>query len=139
MRFMGLDVGTRTIGVATSDVMGIIATGIKTIHRTTLERDFNELEVLIKEKEITTIVVGYPKNMNGTIGERAKSCEELAELLRQKFSPVEVVLWDERLTTVAAQRVLIEADLSRNKRKQVVDTVAATVILQNYLDYIGKK
>ena len=135
MRYLGLDVGTRTIGIAASDALGMIANGVETIHRTSLERDFIRLGELIKEYEASVLVVGYPKNMNGSIGERAQNCAALAEQLREKFANVEVVLWDERLTTVAAHRVLIEADMSRNKRKKVVDTVAAVLILQNYLDF----
>lgn len=139
MRYLGLDVGTRTIGIAASDALGMIANGVETIHRTSLERDFARLGELIKEYEASVLVVGYPKNMNGSIGERAQNCAALAEQLREKFVNVEVVLWDERLTTVAAHRVLIEADMSRNKRKKVVDTVAATIILQNYLDSKQRK
>ena len=139
MRCLGLDVGTRTIGIAASDALGMIANGVETIHRTSLERDFIRLGELIKEYEASVLVVGYPKNMNGYIGERAQNCAALAEQLKEKFANVEVVLWDERLTTVAAHRVLIEADMSRNKRKKVVDTVAATIILQNYLDSRQRK
>ena len=135
MRYLGLDVGTRTIGIAASDALGMIANGVETIHRTSLERDFARLGELIKEYEASVLVVGYPKNMNGSIGERAQNCAALAEQIKAKFPGVEVVLWDERLTTVAAHRVLIEADMSRNKRKKVVDTVAAVLILQNYLDF----
>ena len=138
MRYLGLDVGIRTIGIAASDALGMIANGVETIHRTSLERDFARLGELIKEYEASVLVVGYPKNMNGSIGERAQKCAALAEQLREKFANVEVVLWDERLTTVAAHRVLIEADMSRNKRKKVVDTVAAVLILQNYLDFKNK-
>lgn len=131
--------GTRTIGIAVSDALGMIANGVETIHRTSLERDFIRLGELIKEYEASVLVVGYPKNMNGSIGERAQNCAALAEQIKEKFPGVEVVLWDERLTTVAAHRVLIEADMSRNKRKKVVDTVAATIILQNYLDSRQRK
>lgn len=138
MRLMGLDVGTRTIGVAVSDVMGMIANGVETIHRTSPTKDFERLEILIKQYGADTLIVGYPKNMNGSIGERAKACEQFAKELEQRFQGVKVILWDERLSTVAAQRVLIEADMSRNKRKKVVDTVAATIILQNYLDSVKK-
>ena len=138
MRYLGLDVGTRTIGIAASDALGMIANGVETIHRTSLERDFARLGELIKEYEASVLVVGYPKNMNGSIGERAQNCAALAEQLREKFVNVQVVLWDERLTTVAAHRVLIEADMSRKKRKKVVDTVAAVLILQNYLDFKNK-
>ena len=133
-RTLGLDVGTRTIGVAASDLLGMIAGGVETIHRTTEEKDFARIGELIAEQEADTIVVGYPKNMNGTIGERAQVSEAFAEELRRRFEGVKVVLWDERLSTVAAQNVLIDADMSRKKRKKIIDMMAAVVILQNYLD-----
>lgn len=134
MRKMSLDVGTRTIGIAVSDLMGLIANGVETIHRTSEERDYQRLAELIAEHEVDTLVVGYPKNMNGTVGERAQACAAMAEELRKRFPTLEVVLWDERLSTVAAEKVLVEADLRRKKRKQVIDMMAAVVILQNYLD-----
>lgn len=134
MRSMSLDVGTRTIGIAVSDLMGMIAGGVETIKRTTPERDFERIGQLIREHDVDTLVVGYPKNMNGTIGERAQSCEAMAEELRQRFEGIKVVLWDERLSTVAAEKVLVDADLRRKKRKKVIDMMAAVVILQNYLD-----
>jgi putative Holliday junction resolvase len=134
MRKMSLDVGTRTIGIAVSDMLGMIANGVETIRRTTEERDFARLAELVREHEVDTLVVGYPKNMNGTIGERAQACEQLAARLRELFPQCEVVLWDERLSTVAAEKVLVDADMRRKKRKQVIDMMAAVVILQNYLD-----
>ena len=137
-RIMSLDVGTRTIGVAASDLTGLIASGVETIRRTSVERDYERLAQLIKEQDAGTLVVGYPKNMNGTIGERAQACAEMAEELRRRFPGVEVVLWDERLSTVAAERVLVDADLRRNKRKRVIDMMAAVVILQNYLDSLRR-
>lgn len=134
MRIMALDLGTRTIGVAVSDVTGLIANGIETIRRTSPKRDFSRLEQLVAQWEIGEIVLGYPKNMNGTIGERAKVSEQFAEELKERFPGISVVLWDERLSTVAAERVLIDADLQRKKRRKVIDMMAAVVILQNYLD-----
>lgn len=134
MRIMALDLGTRTIGVAVSDVTGLIANGIETVRRTSRERDFSRLEQLVAQWEIGEIVLGYPKNMNGTIGERAKVSEQFAEELKNRFPGISVVLWDERLSTVAAERVLIDADLQRKKRRKVIDMMAAVVILQNYLD-----
>ena len=134
MRKMSLDVGTRTIGIAVSDLMGMIANGVETIRRTTEEKDYARIAELIKEYEVDTLVVGYPKNMNGTIGERAEACAAMAEALRAMFPGVEVVLWDERLSTVAAEKVLVDADMRRKKRKKVIDMMAAVVILQNYLD-----
>ena len=134
MRIMALDLGTRTIGVAVSDVTGLIANGIETVRRTSPERDFSRLEQLVAQWEIGEIVLGYPKNMNGTIGERAKVSEQFAEELKNRFPGISVVLWDERLSTVAAERVLIDADLQRKKRRKVIDMMAAVVILQNDLD-----
>lgn len=134
MRAMSLDVGTKTIGIATSDLMWMIANGVETIRRTSVERDFARIGELIKEHEVSTLVVGYPKNMNGSIGERAQICEAFAEELRSRFPACKVVLWDERLSTVAAEKVLVDADLRRNKRKKIIDMMAAVVILQNYLD-----
>lgn len=133
-RSMGLDIGTRTIGVATSDLLGMIAGGVETIRRTTEERDFERIGELIKEHEVDTVVLGYPKNMNGTIGERAHVSESFAEELKKRFEGIKVVLWDERLSTVAAENVLIDADLKRKKRRKIIDMMAAVVILQNYLD-----
>ena len=134
MRAMSLDVGTKTIGIATSDLMWMIANGVETIRRTSVERDFTRVGELIKEHEVSTLVVGYPKNMNGSIGERAQICEAFAEELRNRFPACKVVLWDERLSTVAAEKVLVDADMRRNKRKKIIDMMAAVVILQNYLD-----
>ncbi len=134
MRTMSLDLGSRTIGVAVSDLTGLIASGVETVRRTSPERDFARLGELIAQWDVEEIVLGYPKNMNGTIGERAKLTEVFAEELRNRFTGVTVVLWDERLSTVAAERVLIDADLQRKKRRKVIDMMAAVVILQNYLD-----
>ena len=134
MRKMSLDVGTRTIGIAVSDLLGMIANGVETIKRTTEERDYARIAELIKEHEVDTLVVGYPKNMNGTIGERAQACEAMAQRLGELLPNCKVVLWDERLSTVAAEKVLVDADMRRKKRKQVIDMMAAVVILQNYLD-----
>ena len=134
MRAMSLDVGTKTIGIATSDLLWMIANGVETIRRTSVERDFARIGELIKEHEVSTLVVGYPKNMNGSIGERAQICEAFAEELRTRFPSCKVVLWDERLSTVAAEKVLVAADMRRNKRKKIIDMMAAVVILQNYLD-----
>lgn len=136
MRTMSFDVGSRTIGIAASDLMGMIANGIETIKRTSQEKDFQRIDELVREYEVDTMVVGYPKNMNGTIGERAHICEEFAAALQEKYPSAKVILWDERLSTVAAEKVLIDADLRRKKRKQIIDMMAAVVILQNYLDSV---
>ena len=131
MRIMGLDFGSKTIGVAMSDALFLTAQGVKTIRRSNAE--IEELRKLIQEFEVEEIVIGYPKNMNGTLGPRCALTDEFVERLRAEFGlPVE--LWDERLSTVAAQRTLLEADVSRGKRKQVIDKMAAVFILQGYLD-----
>ncbi len=134
MRIMGLDLGERTIGVAMSDSLGMTAQGIKVVRRVhNEEQEMQELADLIQEYEVNEIVLGYPKNMNGTIGESAKKSEVFAEKLKESFH-LPVKLWDERLSTVGAQRALLEADVSRAKRKKVIDKMAAVFILQGYLN-----
>lgn len=133
MRIMSLDVGSRTIGIACSDALLMTAQGIETIRRTSLEKDFNRLQELIAEYEVHELVVGMPKNMNGTKGERAQKTEEFVEKMKEVID-LPVSYWDERLSTVMAERQLIAADVSRKKRKSVIDKMAAVVILQGYLD-----
>ena len=130
---MALDVGSRTIGIACSDALLLTAQGIETIRRTSLEKDFNRLRELISEYEVHELVVGMPKNMNGTKGERAEKTEEFVEKMKAVID-LPVTFWDERLSTVMAERQLIAADVSRKKRKGVIDKMAAVVILQGYLD-----
>lgn len=130
---MSLDVGSRTIGIACSDALLMTAQGIETIRRTSLEKDFNRLQELISEYEVHELVVGMPKNMNGTKGERAEKTEEFVEKMKEVID-LPVTYWDERLSTVMAERQLIAADVSRKKRKSVIDKMAAVVILQGYLD-----
>lgn len=130
---MALDVGSRTIGIACSDALLMTAQGIETIRRTSLENDFNRLRELISEYEVHELVVGMPKNMNGTKGERAEKTEEFVEKMKAVID-LPVTFWDERLSTVIAERQLIAADVSRKKRKGVIDKMAAVVILQGYLD-----
>lgn len=130
---MALDVGSRTIGIACSDALLMTAQGIETIRRTSLENDFNRLRELISEYEVHELVVGMPKNMNGTKGERAEKTEEFVEKMKAVID-LPVTFWDERLSTVMAERQLIAADVSRKKRKGVIDKMAAVVILQGYLD-----
>ncbi|WP_026894149.1 Holliday junction resolvase RuvX [Clostridiisalibacter paucivorans] len=132
-RFMGLDVGDRTIGVAVSDLLGITAQGIKTIRRSDIENDIKELKELIDTYEVEDLVVGLPKNMNNTIGPQGEKVLEFIEEIK-KHLDVKIYLQDERLTTVSAEKMLINADISRKKRKKVIDKVAATYILQTYLD-----
>ena len=133
MRIMALDVGSRTVGIACSDALLMTAQGIETIRRTSLENDFNRLRELISEYEVHELVVGMPKNMNGTKGERAEKTEEFVEKMKAVID-LPVTFWDERLSTVMAERQLIAADVSRKKRKGVIDKMAAVVILQGYLD-----
>ena len=138
MRIMGLDLGTRTIGVAVSDEMGLIARGIETIRRSGTKNDLARLHELVQKEEVGAFVLGYPKNMNGTIGERGKASAAFSKLLQTEFPDAKITLWDERLSTVAAEKVLIDADLTRKKRKKVIDMMAAVVILQNYLDSLRR-
>ena len=133
MRIMALDVGTKRIGVALSDPLGITAQGLETFHRTELNADIDGLWKLIHEHEVEKLVVGLPKNMDGSIGFKAEEIREFVEQLTARES-IEVIWVDERLTTVSAERALLEADVSRAKRKQVIDKMAATIILQSYLD-----
>ncbi len=135
---MGLDYGDKTIGVAVSDEMGWTAQGVEVIRRTNPDRDMERLRELIGQYGVTEIVVGLPKNMNATIGTRGEICIAFANTLQETLN-MPVHLWDERLTTVSAQRTLIAADVSRKKRKQVIDKMAAAFILQGYLDYQAKR
>jgi len=135
MRIMGLDVGSKTVGVAVSDALGWTAQGIETVKIDEANGEFGieRITELVKEYAITAFVVGFPKNMNNTVGPRGEASENYKKLLEETFS-LPVTLWDERLTTMAAERMLIEADVSRKKRKQVIDKMAAVMILQGYLD-----
>lgn len=136
MRILGLDIGQKTIGVAISDPLGFTAQGITTIRRKKKEEDINEIVKLCKEYAVETIVVGLPKNMNGSIGFAGEKIMEFVEILKNSIE-CKIELWDERLTTVAAHRAMLEADLSRGKRKKIVDKIAATYILQGYLDRLA--
>lgn len=135
-RIMGLDVGDKTIGVAISDLLQITAQGLTTIRRESNKKDYSDLEAIINEYNIKTVVVGLPKNMNGTIGPQGEKTIKFAEKLKNKYK-LELIYEDERLTTMAAEKVLIEGDMRREKRKNVIDKVAATFILQTYLDRKG--
>lgn len=134
MRIMGLDLGDATIGVAVSDELGMIAHGMTTIRRKSLKYDIDSLKNIICEKAIKKIVIGLPKNMNNTIGPRGEKTIEFSEILKENFPELEIVFWDERLTTCAAERTLIEASVRRENRKKVIDKLAAVLILQGYLD-----
>ena len=136
MRIMGLDYGSKTVGVAISDSLGITAQGIETIERkeeNKLRQTLARIEALVKEYEVEKIVLGFPKNMNNTIGERAEKSLEFKEKLERRIG-VPVMMWDERLTTVEAERTLIESNVRRENRKKYVDKIAAVFILQGYLD-----
>ncbi|MGE4271548.1 MAG: Holliday junction resolvase RuvX [Desulfitobacterium sp.] len=136
MRILGLDFGERTIGVAVSDELLFTAQGIKTIRRS--KKELEELRQIIHDYEVDEVIVGYPKNMNGTLGPRAQITEEFAKIIKEEYG-LPVLLWDERLSTIGAERSLLVADLSRAKRKQVIDKMAAVFILQGYLDHLRIK
>lgn len=133
MRYMGLDYGDRQIGVAVSDELGWTAQGLTVLRNSGDDRVLHDIAKLTAEWNVTELIVGLPKNMNGTVGPRGELAMEFAEKLR-KFVTIPVHLWDERLTTKSAERTLIEADISRKKRKGIVDRIAAALILQNYMD-----
>ncbi len=138
MRKMALDIGTVRIGIATSDPMGIIAGGYETYTRTKDERkDLAYLADLAKNKGCDALVLGLPLNMDGTEGEKVAEIRDFAEKLSH-YTDIKIVFQDERLSTVSAQKMLIESGVRREKRKNVVDKVAATIILQSYLDRINK-
>lgn len=134
MRILALDVGDRTIGIAVSDALMFTAQGVETIRRTSFEKDVLRLRQLMETYETNALLVGMPKNMNGTIGPRGELVKSFAEDVRAVIPQVEITFWDERLSTVAATKSLIAADVSRAKRKKVIDKMAAVFILQGYLD-----
>ncbi|MCI7539985.1 MAG: Holliday junction resolvase RuvX [Veillonellaceae bacterium] len=135
-RYLGLDIGDRTIGIAVSDPLGLTAQGVETIRRKNLEKDLARLGELMEQYETRSLVSGYPKNMNGTEGDRCEVVKAFLEKVKKQYPDVEIALWDERLSTVAATRSLLEGDVSRKKRKKVIDKMAAVFILQGYLDRI---
>ena len=139
MRILGLDYGSKTVGVAVSDPLGLTAQKVETIWRkqeNKLRQTLARIEELIAEYEVEKIVLGFPKNMNNTVGERAEKALEFGEMLKKRTG-LEVIMWDERLTTVAADRTLIEAGVRRENRKQYLDGIAAVFILQGYLDSLS--
>lgn len=140
-RILGLDYGSRTVGVAVSDPLGITAQGVETITRSEenkLRKTCARIEQLIQEYDIGTIVLGYPKNMNNTEGERVEKTLAFRDMIARRTG-LPVVMWDERLSTVAAEQVLIESGVRRENRKAVIDKVAAQIILQGYLDLQSAK
>ena len=138
---MGLDYGSKTVGVAISDPLCITAQGIETIERkeeNKLRKTLARIEELAKEYEVDRIVLGFPKNMNNTIGDRAEKSLEFKKMLERRTG-LSVIMWDERLTTVEAERTLIESKVRRENRKKYVDKIAAVFILQGYLDSLSMK
>ena len=141
MRIMGLDYGSKTVGVAVSDALGLTAQGIEIVRRKSenkLRQTLARIEEIAKEYGVEKIVLGFPKHMNNDIGERAEKSLEFKEMLERRTG-LPVVMWDERLTTVSANRVLMETGVRRENRKEHVDEIAAVFILQGYLDYLANK
>lgn len=134
MRYLGLDLGSKTLGMALSDKSGLIASSYKVVrHEENYERLIDEIKKVIEEEKVEKIVLGLPKNMNGTIGPKGELSYKFKEMIEENLK-IEVELEDERMTTMVANSVLLKGDVSRKKRKEVVDSVAASVILQSYLD-----
>ena len=141
MRILGLDFGTKTVGVAVSDELLITAQGVEIIRRkapTKLRQTLARIDELVGEYGVEKIVLGYPKNMNNTEGERCERTQEFKEML-EKRTGFEVVLWDERLTTVSADNAMMEMGIRRENRKEYVDEIAAIFILQGYLDFLANQ
>lgn len=141
MRKMGLDFGSKTVGVAVSDPLQITAQGVEIVRRKSenkLRQTLARIEELIVEYEVDELVLGFPKNMNDTLGERAEKTQEFKDMLERRTG-LSVQLWDERLTTVAADKAMMEAGIRREERREHVDRIAAVFILQGYLDYLKNK
>lgn len=143
-KVMGLDVGDATIGIAISDGLKITAQGKETIRRSQLKSDINQILDYIIDESVDTVVVGLPKNMNNSVGPQAEKTLQFVKQLKKKIQysdrnipQVKIIMWDERLTSVAAEKMMIQADLSRKKRKQIIDKIAAVYILQGYLDSLS--
>ena len=138
-KILGLDVGSKTVGIAISDLMGWTAQGLDTLR---IDENNNELGIeqlaeIIKQHGVGTVVIGLPKNMNNSIGFRGEASLQYKEKLQEALPFIEIIMWDERLSTMAAEKSLLEADVSRQKRKKVIDKMAAVFILQGYLDSIS--
>ena len=134
MRILGLDLGEKNIGVAVSDELGWTAQGLESIRsKGKIKEDLDKIDSVVQKYEVEKIIIGLPRNMDGSYGPQAQKALKFAELIKKR-SGLPVETWDERLSTVAAQRLLIEADVSRKKRRSVVDQMAASIILQGYLD-----
>ena len=137
MKILGIDYGTKTLGLAVCDDLGLMAHAIGMIKRKNLEHDLDALQQHIRNNRVERIVIGLPRNMDGSLGPAAQQVLEFRDVVKEHCN-IPVDTWDERLSTVEAERLLIEADMSRSKRRKKVDTVAATIILQGYLDFISK-
>ncbi|GEQ00038.1 Holliday junction resolvase RuvX [Staphylococcus arlettae] len=137
-KILGLDVGSKTVGIAISDLMGWTAQGLDTLQINESENQLgiDQLVQIVKKENVGTIVIGLPKNMNNSIGFRGEASLQYKEQLQESLPTVKLIMWDERLSTMAAERSLLEADVSRQKRKKVIDKMAAVFILQGYLDSI---
>jgi putative Holliday junction resolvase len=134
MRYLGIDFGSKRLGLAISDEMGIIAGKYGTLESRGTKNDLNRIKEIVEREGIQTIIIGYPKNMNGSLGKAAQRVETFVAGLKEVIDiPIET--WDERLSSVSAEKTLIRGDVSRKKRKKVIDQMAAVIILQNYLDY----
>lgn len=138
MRVLGMDVGDKTIGLAVSDPLGLTAQGIMTLRRSSIQKDIENIKEIVVKYNVGLIVIGMPKNMNNTIGPRAKSVISFAEKLKDGLG-IECEFYDERLTTLEAEKLLVSSDVSRKKRKKVIDKMAAVLILQSYLDNRKKR
>ena len=135
-RILGLDLGSKNIGIALSDPLKITSQGLTTLKRISRAKDLSQLRELVREHDVREVVVGLPLNMDGSLGPQAEKVTREAERLRSELG-IPVILWDERLTTVEAERTLLQADVSRSKRKKVIDKLAAQIILQGYLDRLS--
>lgn len=133
VRILALDLGERRIGIAVSDLLGLTAQGLEVIDKKQTPDWFHRLDTIIQDYDVGRIVIGFPRNMDGSIGSKGEAIKKFVDVVKERYT-LPVDLWDERLSTVAAQRSLIKADVSRRKRKQIVDQVAAQWILQGYLD-----
>jgi len=135
MKILGIDYGEKRIGLAMSDASNMVASSLKVVKRNATRSWLGEIKTIVDENKVEKIVIGLPKNMNGSIGEKGKEVLAFMKVLG-KVVKVPIVTWDERLTTVSAEKVLLQADLSRKKRKDILDKLSACIILQNYLDSI---
>ncbi|MBI5975857.1 Holliday junction resolvase RuvX [Staphylococcus canis] len=138
-KILGLDVGSKTVGIAISDLMGWTAQGLDTLHINEAENQLGieQLKQIILQENVGTIVIGLPKNMNNSIGFRGEASLKYKDAIKEALPDIDVVMWDERLSTMAAEKSLLEADVSRAKRRKVIDKMAAVFILQGYLDSLG--